>query len=335
MVDDIQASDFVQRFLQGGERRFVGDPDDLGSFAPTFPLNDRRNAHLVCPEHRCNLRQHAWSVYDFHPQAETAFYFADGLQAGVRAAGANDAGFRAEDDIAGGVQDVADDAVARRRPTCPLTVKHQPPDIFPLHQDGIELVADGCQRMGFRHHRRVNPHLNRLAILPCNCQQLDSVTQLVRVADVRRFYRSDAFSVNRLHANAIAEGNGGEDGDFVGGVVSVHIVGRVGFGEAFLLGFPQRLLKTHPVSAHAGEDVVGRAIDNADDAVNRLASEALLEGGDDGDATCDAGFKVNIRAPLFGSIQQFAPAFCQQFLVGGHDGFAITDGGHQQLVGGL
>ena len=76
---------------------------------------------------------------------------------GFRAAGA------AQDQAAGGRDEVAQHGGRRRGSAGALAVEHQFPGVFRLDEDGVERAADGGQRVLARQERGVDAHGNALA----------------------------------------------------------------------------------------------------------------------------------------------------------------------------
>ena len=121
-------------------------------------------------------------------------------------------------------------------------------------------------------------------------QQLHAVAQLVGVLHIHTLQAADAVGGNRGAIHAAAEGQGGQDRDLVGCIKTVHIRCRIGFGVAQLLGILEHRVIGGPLLCHAGEDVVGGAVDDAADAVDAVAAQRLLQRLDDGNAATNGGF---------------------------------------------
>ena len=71
------------------------------------------------------------------------------------------------------------------------------------------------------------------------------------------------------------EGHVGQDRRLGGGVVTLDVGRRVTLGEAQALGLGQGFLVAGAGSGHAGEDVVGRPVDDAHHAVDALSGQRL------------------------------------------------------------
>ena len=94
-----------------------------------------------------------------------------------------------------------------------------------------------------------------------------------------------------LTGNDDPKGDLGQDGQLVGGVGAVHVQGRIGLGVAELLGLGQGVLIGAAVLAHAGEDEVAGAVEDALQRQDLIGGQALGQGGDDGNAAADAGLE--------------------------------------------
>ena len=73
------------------------------------------------------------------------------------------------------------------------------------------------------------------------------------------------------------EGEPREDRHLGRRVAAGDVVGRIGLGVAELLGLPQRIVVAEAAALHLGEDVVGRPVDDAVDALHARRSQRFLE----------------------------------------------------------
>jgi hypothetical protein len=101
-------------------------------------------------------------------------------------------------------------------------------------------------------------------------QQLDGVTQSRGVGDIGRADAADPLPVHVGVDDITAEGQGGEDGGLGRGIVAVDVGRRVALGQAERLRLAQDVVVVGALFLHAGEDVVGRAVDDAHDADDLL-----------------------------------------------------------------
>ena len=111
-----------------------------------------------------------------------------------------------------------------------------------------------------------------------------------------------AFDVDRLGRDAHAEGQRGENGEFVRGIEAANVEGWIGFGVAELLRLGETLLERQLLALHAREDVIAGAVEDAVNALDRIAGEALAQRLDDGNAAGDRrleGERDPLDPPLF------------------------------------
>ena len=93
----------------------------------------------------------------------------------------------------------------------------------------------------------------------------------------------------------------------------------VPLGVAQALGLGEGVVVRGAVVGHAGEDVVGRAVDDPHHAADRLADQRLAQRADEGDAPGDGGLEEQVDPRLVGGGEQLGADVGQQLLVGGDD----------------
>ena len=123
--------------------------------------------------------------------------------------------------------------------------------------------------------------------------------------------------------SAAAEGEGGEDADLAAGVVPLDVGGGIAFRVAELLRHFERLVKSHLVVDHFGQDKVGCPVEDAGDLADLIGGQALVHGADDGDAAPDARLKKEIDVVLPRDVQKLGALRGDKLLVGGDDAFAV------------
>ena len=84
-----------------------------------------------------------------------------------------------------------------------------------------------------------------------------------------------------------AEGERGQDRELVGGVEAADVEGRIGLGVAEPLRLGEAVLEGELLQLHAREDVIAGAVEDAVDALDRIAGEALAQRLDDRNAAGD------------------------------------------------
>ena len=86
---------------------------------------------------------------------------------------------------------------------------------------------------------------------------------------------------------------------------------------------------------HAGQDEVGGAVDDAEDAPDRFAAQALAQGAHERDPAGDGRFEQQVDAVFVGGAEQLDTDVGQQLLVRRDDRLAGGEGGGDQLAGGF
>jgi hypothetical protein len=122
-----------------------------------------------------------------------------------------------------------------------------------------------------------------------------------------------------------AKGDGREQRQLVGGVVAADVEGRVGFGIAELLCRREAVLEREAFLLHPGQDVVRGAVEDAVDAVDRVAGHRLAERLDDRDAAGCRRLEIQADALSLGLPRQRDAMGGKERLVGGDDVLAGID----------
>ena len=140
-----------------------------------------------------------------------------------------------------------------------------------------------------RDHRGVDAHcdLGGGRILLGDGQQLDDVAEAAREGDVGRRDRADALAVHVAGHDLLPERDRGEDRGLGPSVEPLDVGRRVPLGEAQALRLGQRVGVVGPLLGHAGEDVVGRPVDDAHQSVDALAGQRLPQRPHERDAAAD------------------------------------------------
>ena len=125
-------------------------------------------------------------------------------------------------------------------------------------------------------------------------EQLDDETEPLGRFDVLPADVGDALPVNVARHHLGPEGHVGQDRRLGGGIVTLDVGRRVALGEAEALSLGQGLLVGGARSGHAGEDVVGRPVDDAHHPVDALARQRLSQRPDERYATGDGRLEQKI-----------------------------------------
>ena len=158
--------------------------------------------------------------------------------------------------------------------------------------DRVKGAVHRGQGMILRQESGMHPHLNGVAIPLGNGQELEHITHFLAAGNVHGRNPRDAFAVHRLKGYPGMEGQGGHDGQLVGGIQSFHVAGRVRLRQAQLLRVLQHGVIALALGGHAAENVVGGAVDNAHELGNAVGLERVHQRIDDGNRTANAGFIV-------------------------------------------
>ena len=117
-----------------------------------------------------------------------------------------------------------------------------------------------------------------------------------------------------------------EDRHLGRGVAAGDVVGRVGLGVAELLRLAERVGVGEPAVGHLGEDVVGRAVDDAVDALDARGGERLLQHPDHRHDAGDRALEAQLHAVLARARPQLLAVLGEQLLVGRDD---VLAGAHR------
>ena len=166
-------------------------------------------------------------------------------------------------------------------------------------------------------------------------QQLDHVAQAGGHGDVVGGDAGDALPVDVARPDVDAEGDAGDDGGLGRGVEALDVGGGVALGVAQGLGLGQGVGEGVAPLGHAGEDEVGRPVDDADDPADAVAGEGLPQRAHEGDGPADGGLEEEVDARLHRRVEQLGPVGGEQLLVGGDDRLARLQGGEDEGAGRL
>lgn len=114
------------------------------------------------------------------------------------------------------------------------------------------------------------------------------------------------------------KGQGGQDSDFISGIEAIDISTGVGFGIAQLLGIGEDLGKVAAFLLHPGENIVGRAIENAGDGANAVGPQGLFQGLNHRNPASDGSFEHDVHPRFIGRRENFIPIPGNHRFVGCH-----------------
>ena len=171
----------------------------------------------------------------------------------------------------------------------------------------------------------MDPRLHLAVDQAGNRQQLDAIAQLGRVQDVTLRNLGDPLTPDLFGHDRRAECQRGQDGQLVGRVPRLDVIGGVGLGIAKLLRFAKRVGERSTAFSHARQDVVGGAVNDAHHAGDLVGRKIQLKRANERDAAADAGFVSDADASGGRRGQDGWPMFGHDLLVGGDHVFAALD----------
>ena len=301
--------------------RLVSD-DDQGHGAAlevALLLQHRGDADPLLGQDAGDPLEHTGTVLHQHAQEVADLGLADVGEAH---------GLLAEDHVADGggapppaafgqLHEIGDHGAGRRHPAGPGAGEHLGAHGAAHDLDGVELVLDvGQLRVGGDHHR-VHAGLDPPGGLPGDGEQLDDEAQLAGVLDVAGLDGLDPLAVDVGRRAPGVKGDAAEDDELGGGVGAAHVGRGIGLGVPGGLGLRQNLVVVPLAAGHAREDVVGRAVEDAVEALDMVGHEPVAQGADDGDPAGDAGLEEEIDVALGGQVEQLVAVLGDDGLVGG------------------
>ena len=242
----------------------VGQEDQPRLFGQADLLHGP-DGNVVVPEDLGHSGQHTGPVGHVHAEVERGAHVVLRADGRARALGRR-RGCTGEE-VARRVDQVAQHGAGGRAAAGAAAVEHELAAHGALDEHGVEGAPHRRQRVRLGHHGGVHtdgdlgPAVDQLG----DGEQLDGVSEPAGVRDVGCADRADALAVHVGVDDVAAERKRSQDGCFRRGVVPLDIRRGVALGQAELLGFAQHVVIAVAVLLHAGEDVVGRAVDDPHD----------------------------------------------------------------------
>ncbi len=153
-------------------------------------------------------------------------------------------------------------------------------------------------------------------------EQLHAITEPVGGGEIGRRQRGNAFHIDCALIHLGAEGERGQDGELLRGVVTLDVETRIGLGIAQPLRLGEAVGERQFVLLHAREDVIAGAVEDAVDTLEGIAGEPLAQRLHDRDGAADRGFEIERHVMLLGERGELAAVLGEQRLVGGDHRFA-------------
>ena len=145
----------------------------------------------------------------------------------------------------------------------------------------------------------------------------------------------DALPVDVGRGDRVWNAIDGQDRRLRGGVVAVDVGGGVGLGVAERGGLGQRLGEAGAGLGHAGEDVVGRAVDDAHDPADAVAGQRLPQRAHQRDRAGHRGLVVEVDARPAAAACSSAPSSASSALLAVTTGLPAANAARMQRAGRL
>ena len=250
--------------------------------------------------------------------------------------------------FAGDGDEVAEDGRRRRGTAGTGTVEPDATDRRPVDLDA---VADA----GRPAERRIEPERGRqdrsrdLAVIVRRRgrEQPDDAAGPARIGLVGEADARDAGtgrSIDTIRAGRqggrvepAVERQPGEDDQLVRGVMALDIARRIGLRVAEPLRLRERrvVVEWRGLVGHGGQDEVGRAVDDASDALDPVAREVAGQGPEDRDPAADRGFEAERGTRPPGDPLELRAMVGDDVLVGGDHALAHRQRRGDERVSGL
>ena len=232
-------------------------------------------------------------------------------------------------------KDVAHDGARGGEGTGTGAVEHRLAHGVAHHVDGVHRAGHGGELVRARDHRGVHASLDALGGVARDAQQLDGVAKVLGHGDVLGCDVADALLVDVVGGDARVEAHRGEDGCLARGVKAVDVGRRVRLGVAQALRVGENLLVAQSLGGHAGQDVVGGAVEDARHGEEAVAHEAVLDGVDHRDAAGCRGLAAKLDARRARQSGQAFDMAAKQGLVGRDHVLVRGEGRLVDLGGGV
>ena len=297
-----------------------------------WDLADGGDTDALLGEGVSEFGEDAGAVGDGEAEVGGEADFGERLEGGGVVGGALGAGW-----LAGGgyyVEEVGEDGTGGCAGASAGAFEDDGAERFGFDGDGIEDAVDAGHGVVRRDQGGVDAEVEAVRGAAGGGEHADGVAEVGGVPEVAGAEGADALAVDLVGLDAAVEGEGGEDGELVGGVNAFDVVGGVGFGVAEALGLLEGFCVGCAALGHFGDHVVGSAVDDGAEAADIVGLKFALEDADDGDAAADAGFVAEFDAVSAGKVEESWAVLGHDLFVGGDDGFAGAEGAGDAIGGG-
>ncbi len=235
---------------------------------------------------------------------------------------------------AGQIENIAHDGARRGELACAGARQHDFADRAAIDENRVVHAFDSRQRMMQRHQHRMRADIHFAAVANGlrEADHLDAIAEFVGELNVEVADLRDALPIDFADFDGRLKGERGENRNLVHDVVAFDIVGRIGFGIAFCLGFAQGFGERLFLLLHHRQNVVRRAVDDACDFGDSIRLQAALHRRNQRDAAADRRFKKYRDIVFVGRFKNLRAVFGDHFFVGGDNVFAVGDRAFDDFV---
>ena len=245
--------------------------NDFGGsiFQRRFFLNQRLDRNLVVGQNTGDLSQNTGLVFNRNAKVIRANRVAEiGKRFGLRvvrcrrhARALGDCYFRSSGDI----DQVGHHGRTGRLGAGALAVVKRTFGCVAFHNDGVHCAFHISQQTACGDKCRMDAKFDAVIGVLRDAEQLNAVAEFFGKLNVLGFQMCNAFDMNFRHIDRNAEGNGRQKHQFMSGVRTLDVEGRIGFSVSQTLSFFEDIVKAASGITHGGEDKVAGSVDDAGD----------------------------------------------------------------------
>ena len=181
----------------------------------------------------------------------------------------------------------------------------------------------------------MHPQLDPLCGTPGDGQMFYAVTELLGVLQIFLGHLGNALGVDPVECQRFAECDGGQDGQLVGRIDTLHVEARIGLRIAQTLGLRQHLVEATALVAHLGEYEIAGAVDDAGNPFDAVAGQALANRLDDGNASRHRRLECHHHALATSRVEDLVAVQRDERLIGGDHVLSLVDSMQGQFAGDI
>ena len=172
----------------------------------------------------------------------------------------------------------------------------------------------------------MHPHLHPGPGAPRESEVLDSITELLGVADILRRHLGDALGIHPFEIERHAECDRGEDRELVRGVDPLDVERGIRLRVAEPLRLAEDVGECGAAFAHLGQDEVARTVDDPGDPLDPVPGEPFTQRLDDRDPAGHRGFERHHHPACMCGLEDRIAVHRDERLVRGDHVLAAFDG---------